>query len=132
MYSCKSFLKISTTFCFIVTSTRMLRHRIISFRYVSAAFELVSQARGVEKDKGWRKLTGDHHHGSHDDITAFVIPIHSWCLIQCSKTSIHHHHVYWYSKSSIHSSPFVQFWGLWSSYLRKVHKDKKKIEQMDF
>lgn len=46
-------------------------------RYVSAAFELVSQARGVEKDNGWRKLTGDHHHGSYDDITVFVIPLHS-------------------------------------------------------
>ncbi|XP_077976913.1 protein phosphatase 1H-like [Glandiceps talaboti] len=44
-------------------------------RYASAAQELVMQARGVLKQRGWRTM-GDTRQASNDDITVFVIPLH--------------------------------------------------------
>ncbi|XP_070558833.1 protein phosphatase 1H-like isoform X2 [Ptychodera flava] len=44
-------------------------------RYASAAQELVMQARGILKQRGWRTMN-DTRPASNDDITVFVIPLH--------------------------------------------------------
>jgi len=42
-------------------------------RYTAAARELVTRARGVLRDRGWR-IT-DERLGSGDDISVFVVPL---------------------------------------------------------
>lgn len=65
---------------------------VISYRYVSAAQELVMHARGVSKSGSWR--TSEDKMASGDDISVFVIPLHCYqtMLSQSSSTESTNEH----------------------------------------
>ena len=58
---------------FVCVQVYEAAHNLCVFRYVIAAQQLVSQARGRFTGQGWKKAGGEP--ASFDDISAFVVPL---------------------------------------------------------